>query len=576
MKKLKACLVVRGRRIVSIMAMFTLWIMILSTFPIAAIGANEVRDAEINKSVSVYIPMEYASKTLTKGTWVQVLATEGENAVINVSLTNGLSVDTDIPLKYLNITPPKESTNIVIGIAGPNAVTASPVEAPPPEVIAPTKEGVTFTIENMRVHDTSGDDRGVDIDAGVCRDAQSKNLIAKAYFFNDTGQIIQTCDKPNLEGWPQIFQANKPQTISFPLPKKLPLHWSLVVVFGNSKGVVADSVPLNQDSNLSYPEHDLVAKTLFAPDVAITDTDQISPVIEQMVKSDNPHYPAFTLLMHLPHGVKNPKDVSGVMAVCLLSNSVVDIRKRLLAIKPVGEPDPYFAYAEAHHMAVIAWGARWVWNSYANFDELNKDQNRLWDQDFQSLADAWDHGIQLLVFKYGIPDHDYLMYGLCAGGEWAHRLALHKPDRFLAVQMHISTSYDTPTPEGSHVMWLLTTGELDFGYDRARRFYSAARSLGYPIIFKAFMGLGHGDSSMADQLGIRFFDYALALKAKREAAKAGSLVSAPPMDLSGFDTSPFYGDLMNQDMFVATDKEMVPHGFLVPLPTKDIADAWNK
>jgi hypothetical protein len=141
--------------------------------------------------------------------------------------------------------------------------------------------------------------------------------------------------------------------------------------------------------------------------------------------------------------------------------------------------------------------------------------------------------------------------------------------------MHISTSYDAPTPEASHILWLLTTGELDSGCDRARRFYSAATDLKYPIIFKAIIGLGHTDCSEADRLGLRFFDYALEMKNKRDAAIAANQ-AVPPLDLSAFDASPFYGDLMNQEMYAASDKEMIPAKFLVPLPTKEIADAWSK
>lgn len=33
---------------------------------------------------------------------------------------------------------------------------------------------------------------------------------------------------------------------------------------------------------------------------------------------------------------------------------------------------------------------------------------------------------------------------------------------------------------------------------------------------------------------------------------------------------------MNQDMFAAQEKDMIPAGFLVPLPNKEIAEAWNK
>jgi hypothetical protein len=350
----------------------------------------------------------------------------------------------------------------------------------------------------------------------------------------------------------------------------------LVVVFGNANGVVTASIPDGRDQVLNYPERKLAAKTLLVPDVALTDVAPPSPLIEQKVDSDNSSYPAFTLLLHLPHGISDPKQVHGVLAICMLAGSVGEIRDRLQAIKPDGDANPYFAFAESHGLAIIAWGARWVWNSCANFDELDHDQIHIWDNNFQQLADAWDRGVQMLVQNYGIPDHDYLMYGLCAGGEWVHRLALHKPDRFLAVQMHISTSYDAPTPEARRVMWLLTTGEFDSGCDRARRFYSAARDLGYPIIFKSVLGLSHADSPVAEQLGVRFFDYALAVKARRDSAAAADLTRSQPLDLSGFDAAPFYGDLMNQEMFAAGERDMIPSSFLVPLPSREIAEAWNK
>ncbi len=433
----------------------------------------------------------------------------------------------------------------------------------------------------------------VEAQVRVDREAHSQNLVAKAYFFDGTGRLIKAFDAPSAAMrpvdasdsvgnnamfgvWPAILPANSRQSIFFPLPPDLPADASMVIVFGNKNGAVAASLPDGQQDKLAYPEKELVARTLIMPDVTFDDSSMMAPLIEQVVKSDNPAYPAFTLLVHLPHGVTDPKEVKGVLATCIIANSVSEIRDKLNAIKPESDPDAYFAFAEAHKMAIIAWGARWVWSSYANFDELDKDQARTWDDNFQKLANAWDHGVQLLVDRHGIPDHDYLMYGFCAGGEWVHRLALHKPDRFLAVQMHISTSYDAPTPEASHIMWLLTTGELDNGCDRARRFYSAARELRYPIIFKAFMGLGHADIPAADRLGVRFFDYALEMKARRDAIIAADPNHrAQPVDLSGFYASPFYGDLMNQEMFAAQEKEMIPSGFLVPLPTRDIADAWK-
>jgi hypothetical protein len=469
------------------------------------------------------------------------------------------------------------------------------------EVWNPQAQAETFSIENILVHDqpkflTEGIkiDKAfvpqIEVEVQVAKDALSKNLVAEAYYFDNSGTLIQNYPAPSVADhkisdplssqrsydWPMTLPQGKTEKIYFPLPDKLPDAWSVLVVFGNAKGAVAASYPPGQEQALNYPERDLVARTVLSPNVEIDNTGQSAPLIEQVVQSENPAYPAFTLIMHLPHGVTDPKKVKGVLTTCLLANSVAQIRDTLSAIKPQGDPNPYFAFAEEHQLAIIAWGSRWVWSSYANFDELDKDENRSWDDNFQQLADAWDHGIDLLVHTYGIPDHDYLMYGLCAGGEWVHRLALHKPERFLAVQMHISTSYDAPTPEASRVMWLLTTGELDYGCDRARRFYAAARELNYPIVFKAEIGLGHADSPQADQLGIRFFEYALAVKAKRDAANAGDLTGSQSLDLSAFNDSPFYGDSMNQEMFPARDKNMIPGGFLVPLPNRDIAEAWNQ
>jgi len=479
-------------------------------------------------------------------------------------------------------------------------------------IAAGRTEAAIFSIENIHIHEQPQVDLDVgmsqnpvifstakgkvytpqvEVDVKVSEQALSANLMAKVYFFDEAGKLVATVKEPAVvqhlvsEGvvsnlhyyaWPTLVPANVRQQLIFPVPEKLPANWTVVTVFGNANGVVAAASSDGQEQTLDYPEKQLVAKTLLSPDVPLTDPAPVAPLIEQKVESGNSSYPAFTLLLHLPHGASSARDVKGVLAMCLIADSVGQLRDQLNAIKPSGDANPYFAFAESHKLAIVAWGARWVWSSYANFDELNGTQIHMWDNNFEQFADAWDRGIDQLVQNDGLPDHDYLMYGMCSGGEWAHRLALHKPDRFLAVQMHISTSYDEPTPEAAGVMWLLTTGELDVGCDRARRFYTAARALNYPIIFKAVMGLGHSDSSVADELGLRFFEYALARKAKRDAANANDLSKSQVVDLSAFNTSPYYGDLMNQDMFAAQDKEMIPPGFVVPLPNKDIADAWNK
>jgi predicted esterase len=472
-------------------------------------------------------------------------------------------------------------------------------------ISSPVAKAATFNIDAIHVHDkTTNLKEGITVKVGdkdtfvpqievvvrTSKDFQTKNIFARAYFFDASNQPIQDCQKPSAalhsvdDGvissshtyiWPTVLPKEKRHAIYFPLPDKLPEDWKVLIVFGTDQGAVSVVYPTGDDRDFHYPEQDLVTKTSLNPDQDIVDVDALSPLIEETVESDNPRYPTFTLILHLPHGVTDPRQVSGVLAVCLFADSVGTIRDTLNAIQPENDPNLVFAFAESHHYAILAWGARWVWSSYDNFDEMDKKEAQEWNDDFEKLASAWDHGVQDLTAKYGIPDHDYLMYGLSSGGVWVHRLALHKPGRFLAVCMHIADTYEAPTPEANHIQWLLTTGELDGGCDKARRFYTAAMAFHYPIVFKSFIGLGHANSPLADQLAISFFNYVLSLKPKNPSGNDLS-AEAPPLDTSGYFSPPYYGDLMNQEMFPADQKSMIPPGFLVPLPTKEIADAWNQ
>jgi hypothetical protein len=172
---------------------------------------------------------------------------------------------------------------------------------------------------------------------------------------------------------------------------------------------------------------------------------------------------------------------------------------------------------------------------------------------------------------------------MSGAAQWAYRLALRKPDYFLAIHVHVPSSFDQPTPEARKVLWLLTTGELERGYERAKRFYGECRQLGYPMTFKAFVGLGHAGSPLADELGLKFFELALDMKDQRhefdEAIKKNDLARFKASDgpwLSDFQSPESYGDIVNQEVFGFSQKDMIPEAFQTPLPTKEIAEAWNK
>ena len=213
--------------------------------------------------------------------------------------------------------------------------------------------------------------------------------------------------------------------------------------------------------------------------------------------------------------------------------------------------------------------------------------NKQMDETFDDVAKAWAKGVEELSRKYGMPDKGFLLWGISGSAQYAARLALRQPQFFLAIHVHVPSSFDQPTPEARRVLWCLTTGENEVGYERSLRFLSACRELGYPIIYKAIPGLGHAGHPLAEKLGLDFFEYALSLreeKAKFEAGisktfsnirKGGDEQPNRPWPKS-FRTPAFVGDIVNQEIFRFDKANMVPANFRIMLPTRELADTWNR
>jgi hypothetical protein len=315
-------------------------------------------------------------------------------------------------------------------------------------------------------------------------------------------------------------------------------------------------------------------------------------VIEQDVATNNPVQPTLKLYLRLPPGVTDGSKLSGVLAYCTWENNEAAILGKLsssadaMQTSPMAKlMQPFLAFAEQHNMAVLTWGTVNAWDNNASTDELQHREQEEFDRNFDLLATAWSRGVAELGRKTGIPQRDFLLYGISRGAQWAHRLALRKPEFFLAVHVHIPSTFDTPTAGANQALWLVTTGEDEYGYTRAQQFYHECRDLGYPIIFKAIIGLGHSDSPIEHNLGFKFFEYALSLKAARDAwmqvaddpfRKQMNQTPPPAAWLALFHAPPFYGDFLNQDCYPANQVAMIPASLRVPLPTKELADLWNR
>ena len=432
----------------------------------------------------------------------------------------------------------------------------------------------------------------IEVELKTTEQTRADKLFLKVHFLSEEGTLIKTVMKPNVgeRGYtpkkdryatPVFFPKDKWELIYFSIPDNLMgKKWKAVVVFGDKAGASAMSCPNESLFSVTYPEKDLVeGKT----GTKVERQAAMDPVIVHVVKTGNPSQPQITLFLRPPDGVTNASEIKGVLAACVLANNVDDIKRQLQARNPTEEVNGLMRFADRHKLAILCWGSQTLWNPGANYDELQLRKARELDRAFDQVARAWERGVHEFHEKYGIPERNFFLWGICASAQWAHRLAMRKPDYFLAAYIHLPSSFDQPTPEAAKILWMLTAGELDGGYDRSVQFYQACRAAGYSMVYKPIVGLGHAGSPIADTLGLNFFEFAMGLQEQRERLdeKLAKIELGRKMEitepwLEQFRNPPLYGDFLNQQVYPAEKVEMIPAAFRVPLPTKDIADAWNR
>ena len=508
--------------------------------------------------------------------------------------------------------PAPTASTIVPPVAAPQQTVASnPPATPTPSLLAqPVFVSDLFKIESLQLQKKVPKSKiGVwhldgprgksppqflqclEVKVSARENTRSDQTFAKAYFFDNKHKQIASREKPSPSGkptgkqfeMPVLFYKDKPDSVFFEIPKEVSsANLKAVVVFGDKYEAHAACLPCSEnDSVVDYPEKHLVHN----PTKRIARKPAMDPLIQYEVKTKNPRQPKITLFLRPPKGVSSAEEVKGVLSLCILAGGIEDIKRALQKEEMDGDYNGLLGFANTHKLAILAWGSSGLWNPGANFEDLPKEQAKAMDKSFDLVANGWERGVHELGEKYGIPQKDFLLWGSCGSAQWAHRLCLRKPDYFLAINIHIPGSFDKPTPEASKVIWCLTTGELYGGYERSLRFVAACRKLGYPMVYKAIVGLGHAGHRDATAMGFKFFEFALNQKAARDEydKKMASALerermiqnaSKPWPDL--FRSPPFYGDIVNQEMYPSDQVAMIPEGFRIPLPTKEIADIWAR
>lgn len=301
-------------------------------------------------------------------------------------------------------------------------------------------------------------------------------------------------------------------------------------------------------------------------DIARSQSEEICEIIEKTKISG---FEDITFYCRMPSSwsVEN-SPVRGVLAFCTWNTEAEDVRKN---VSENGRFPGIVKFSDENNLALVSWTNFKGYNVFTDTVDLEDAEKERYDKEYGLRVKEWKTGFKRLCRKTKIPEDNILIYGISGGAQMAHRLVLREPEMFSAIHIHINSSYDVPTPDGSKVLWLVTTGEVEHGYSSAINFYRNSLVMGYHMIFKAGENLGHQNSPEIQGLSYEFFKYCLkfGVFADSDVAK----------DVSHFELMkypPYVGDLRNQwAVEVSLAEALIDKSDMVALPTKDLARAWG-
>lgn len=264
--------------------------------------------------------------------------------------------------------------------------------------------------------------------------------------------------------------------------------------------------------------------------------------------------------------------VRGILAICTWENNTENLRKNV----SISESNyrHLIKFADDNNLAVLTWQNFGGYLISTSSDEMTKTQRRDTEFMFNDRLAEWERGFRKVLKKYNLPSNTTLAYGFSGGAQMIHRIALRKPQYFSGIHIHVNSSYDIPTPNAKNIVWLVTTGELEYGYAASTRFYQKMLDLGYCVIFKAGENIGHETNEQIENLSVEFFKY----MANFLPDPTNPNWKVPPIDKYYLLRHPTYiGDYLNQVAFPAETavKQVGDRKYMVALPTKPIAQAWG-
>ncbi len=380
------------------------------------------------------------------------------------------------------------------------------------------------------------------------------------YFSEDKGPIESVGPFPRVResgeslALPTYFEAGRPVVLCFPVPKRVDAYavWSAIVVIGDTNDVAVATFPCGtvRWNDYAFPE-----KNIALNGRRVERKADVNPLVEYTFGTRIKSHPRITFFLRKPTGMHSFVQSRGVLALCLLSHDVEGVKRRLQEAEARDDLTDVLRFAEDRGLTILCWGSQRFWDPRMNWDELARREAKSAAVLSREMADAWETAVKRIVTRYKIPERNYLLSGFSGAAQYALRLAMEKPQYFLAVHVHVPSSFPHPTPKAADLLLCLTTGEWESGYDRSIRFLEEAQTVGIPIVYKAIPRLGHATHPLATRLGLACFDFALENPNKR---------SWRPV---------YSGDVYRQSVSPYVENPIAP-GILIHIPSRSIAEAW--
>ena len=264
--------------------------------------------------------------------------------------------------------------------------------------------------------------------------------------------------------------------------------------------------------------------------------------------------------------------VRGLLAICTWDKDTEKLKR--IVSSDESSFKHLLRFADENNLAVITWQNFGGYLIATSSDEMTEKQSKDYDFMFNDRLSEWENGYRRVLHKFTLPQHSAMIYVFSGGGQSAHRIALRKPQYFSGIHIHVNSSYDTPTLNAKNIVWLVTTGELEYGYSAATRFYQKMIDLGYAVIFKAGENLGHATNAQINNLSLEFFKYMINFVPD----PSNPDWKTPPVDKFYLLRHPIYvGDYLNQVAYPIEKAigKVADRKYMVTLPTKPIAQAWG-